>query len=219
MPLPLTVSSFSKIQIGFTFLVLADLGCTRKGLLNGCVWKSTGNNSSSAAVVMGNKTLFLLIFGVLRVYVETSLCWWWGQQTQSAEWVSTALIARAAWCIQQNFCLISARCSRVLQSPEKREKFRPIEVLKLAVGSEKVLIFGQCAFSALTLLVWRQEGHLACKNQSGGALAWLSVWSEVQTCIWPSWCHCHSLSLVSVKSVLFCDGTSRYGVPENLTTS
>jgi len=25
---------------------------------------------------------------------------------------------------------------------------------------------------------------------------------EVQTCIWPSWCHCHSLSLASVKSRL-----------------
>jgi len=33
-------------------------------------------------------------------------------------------------------------------------------------------------------------------------LAWLSVWSEVQTCIWPSWCHCHSQSLASVKSRL-----------------
>jgi len=33
------------------------------------------------------------------------------------------------------------------------------------------------AFSALTLLVGRQEGHLACKNLSGGVLAWLSVWS------------------------------------------
>jgi len=61
------------------------------------------------------------------------------------------------------------------------------------------------AFSALTLLVGRQEGHLACKKQDwwgtgvviclergavknkiGGVLAWLSVWSEVQTCIWPS---------------------------------
>ena len=38
----------------------------------------------------------------------------------------------------------------------------------------------------LTLLVGRQEGHPACKKQSGGVLAWLSVWSEVQTCIWPS---------------------------------
>ena len=32
-------------------------------------------------------------------------------------------------------------------------------------------------------------------------LAWLSVWSKVQTCIWPSWCHCHSLSLVCVCTV------------------
>ena len=33
-------------------------------------------------------------------------------------------------------------------------------------------------------------------------LVWLSVWSEVQTCIWLSWCHCHSLSLAAVKSRL-----------------
>jgi len=57
-----------------------------------------------------------------------------------------------------------------------------------------------CAFGALTLLVGRQEGHPACKKLSGGVLAWLSDWSEVQTCIWPSGCHCHSLSLASVKS-------------------
>ena len=30
MPLPLTISYFSKIQIGFTFLVLADLGSPGK---------------------------------------------------------------------------------------------------------------------------------------------------------------------------------------------
>jgi len=58
------------------------------------------------------------------------------------------------------------------------------------------------AFSALTLLVGWQEGHPACKKLSGGVLAWLSVWSEVQTCIWSSWCYCHSLSLASVKSRL-----------------
>ena len=38
-------------------------------------------------------------------------------------------------------------------------------------------------FSALTLLVGRQEGHPACKKLCGGVLACLSVWSEVQTCI------------------------------------
>ena len=36
-PLPLTVSCFSKIQIGFTFLVPADLDSTGKGPLDGCV--------------------------------------------------------------------------------------------------------------------------------------------------------------------------------------
>ena len=49
--------------------------------------------------------------------------------------------------------------------------------------------FSECLptrWSALTLLVGWQEGHPACKKQSGGVLAWLSVWSEVQTCIWPS---------------------------------
>jgi len=42
------------------------------------------------------------------------------------------------------------------------------------------------AFSALTLLVGRHEGHPACKKLSGGVLAWLFVWSDVQICIWPS---------------------------------
>ena len=37
MPVPLTVSGFSKIKIGFTFLVPAHLGSPGKGALNGCV--------------------------------------------------------------------------------------------------------------------------------------------------------------------------------------
>jgi len=68
--------------------------------------------------------------------------------------------------------------------------------------------YAECAnefaylLKGLTLLVGRQEGHPACKKLSGRVLAWLSVWSEVQTCIWPTGCHCHSLSLSSVKSRL-----------------
>jgi len=62
--------------------------------------------------------------------------------------------------------------------------------------------FLHLAFSALTLLVGRQEGHPACKKLSGGVLARLSVWCEVQTCIWPSGFYCHSLSLAPVKSRL-----------------
>ena len=35
--------------------------------------------------------------------------------------------------------------------------------------------FSAFAFSALTLLVGRQEGHPACNKLSGEVLAWLSV--------------------------------------------
>jgi len=49
-----------------------------------------------------------------------------------------------------------------------------------------LLIAVSASFSALTLLVGWQEGHPACKKLSSEVLAWLSVWSEVQTCIWLS---------------------------------
>ena len=57
------------------------------------------------------------------------------------------------------------------------------------------------AFSALTQLGGR-KGIQPVKKLSSGVLAWLYAWSEVQTCTWPSWCHCHSPSLASVKSRL-----------------
>jgi len=54
-------------------------------------------------------------------------------------------------------------------------------------GYRYCLQYCNIAFSALTLLVGRQEEHPACKKLSGGVLAWLSVWSEVQMiCIWSS---------------------------------
>jgi len=42
-----------------------------------------------------------------------------------------------------------------------------------------VVVTAVSAFSALTLLVGRQEGHPACKKLSGGVLAWLFVCSNV----------------------------------------
>jgi len=61
--------------------------------------------------------------------------------------------------------------------------------------------------SALPSVLWRcwlgdRKGIRPVKKLSCGVLEWLSVWSEMQTCIRPSWCHCHSLSLASVKSRL-----------------
>jgi len=76
-------------------------------------------------------------------------------------------------------------------------------IVELFLLKHNVLSF---SFSALTLLAGRHEGHPACKKLSGEVLAWLSVWNKVQTCIWLSRCHCHSLSLASVKSRLVLPG-------------
>jgi len=48
-----------------------------------------------------------------------------------------------------------------------------------------ILLVQFYAFSALTLFVGHQEGHLACKKLSGGMLAWLRVRGEVQIYICP----------------------------------
>jgi len=52
----------------------------------------------------------------------------------------------------------------------------------------------------LPILLLDEQRHN--KWWGAGLLAWLFVWSDVQICIWPSWCHCHSLYLASVKSRL-----------------
>ena len=74
-------------------------------------------------------------------------------------------------------------------------------VLLCSVFIFTFVLFIFSVFSALTLLVGWQEGHPACKKleQWGAGVV---VWSKVQTCIWPSRFHCHSLSLASVKSRL-----------------
>ena len=59
--------------------------------------------------------------------------------------------------------------------------------------------------SELLSVLWRyllggRKGIRPVKNEWSGA--GVVVWSEMQTCIWPSWCHCHAQSLASVKSRL-----------------
>ena len=105
-------------------------------------------------------------------------------------------------------CFRTANIKKLSANSEHKVSCRTLPVSGLCLEfADKILdicCFNavSCAFSALTLLVGRQEGHPACKKQSGGVLVWLSVWCEVQTCMWPSWCHCHSLSLAPVKSRL-----------------
>jgi len=71
--------------------------------------------------------------------------------------------------------------------PNPQQGLLLLTAVNMFIVSYYLIVF---PFSALTLLVGRQEGHPACKKLSGGMLVWLSVWSKVQTCILPS-CEWH----------------------------
>ena len=56
-------------------------------------------------------------------------------------------------------------------------------------------ILSSTALTFSPSVLWRcwlggRKGIRPVKHLSGGVLVWLSVWSKVQTCICPSWCHC-----------------------------
>jgi len=70
------------------------------------------------------------------------------------------------------------------------------------------------AFSALMLLVGRQEGHPACKKLSGGVLAWLSDGARWRFAYGPDDSQCYSLSLPPGNPDWFWFYLSDTGSPE-----
>jgi len=72
------------------------------------------------------------------------------------------------------------------------------------------------AFSALTQMVGRQEGHPACKNLSGGVLAWYLSWVRsdlhmAQQMPLPLTISCSSKSRLALPSWFYLSGTSSPG--------
>jgi len=61
------------------------------------------------------------------------------------------------------------------------------------------------AFSALTLLVGRQEGHLACKKLSGGMLSWTGYLSQGADL--------HMAQPMPLPITISCSGKSRLVLP------
>jgi len=61
-----------------------------------------------------------------------------------------------------------------------------------------------CVFSALTLLVGRQEGHSACRKLSGGMLAWLCLGQGADF---------HMAQLMPLPLTISCSGKSRLVLP------
>jgi len=56
------------------------------------------------------------------------------------------------------------------------------------------------AFSALTLLAWRQEGYPVCETlEWWGAGMVVCLEQGAVICIWSSWCHCHPIISCFIK--------------------
>jgi len=81
VPLPLTVSCFSIIQIGFTFLVPAHLGSPGKGLLNRCLFVCLLAMSSRKGPLNGCS--FVCLF---TSYDLVSICLFSSQTSIVSEW-------------------------------------------------------------------------------------------------------------------------------------
>jgi len=100
----------------------------------------------------------------------------WGAAAEAlVELYSSRAHTAACWCMGD--CTDASLLHTTQQATQLRRRKKGTDFLSCASCA---FFF---AFSAMTLLAGRQEGHPACKTLSGGVLAWLSVWSEVQTCI------------------------------------
>ena len=139
---------------------------------------------------------------------------------QLAYWLNArpSVISKIFYLLFQNYTVVQRRriVASVICLPSTRQLART-QLLFCRPAQDK-LVFKSCiitrrnilflsAFHFTPSVLWRcwlggRKGIRPVKKLSSGVLVWLSVWSEVQTCIRPGWCHCHSLSLASVKSRL-----------------
>jgi len=84
--------------------------------------------------------------------------------------------------------------SKIPQNVQKALK-NFIEILNVDVSLVWIFLFLSVAFSALTLLLERQEVYPACKKTEWSGTG---VVICLETCIWPSWCHCHCFSKIQI---------------------
>ena len=123
------------------------------------------------------------------MYDRTLHCWAWRACCTDVTWLTKQCWSQCLHWTRHPTSSLYTSCSPISMQPKY--------VLKC-----QLLILDK-----MPSVLWRcwlggRKGIRPVKDVNSGVLAWLSVWSEVQTSIWPSWCHCHSLSLASVKSRL-----------------
>jgi len=100
------------------------------------------------------------------------------------------------------YAIMAARHTVQYTHIQSYTQIHPLKKHKKIFKTIKTVKRNRTAFSALKLLVGRQEGHPACNKQSGGVLVCLSVWSKVQTCIWPSF-QCKQLFVSELINAYF----------------
>jgi len=96
IPLPLTVSWFSKIQIGFTFLVLAHLGSPgQRAVKRVCVWGGLNYDNSKTCNMTKWLTAVKLI-GAIRtvIFTVTTMSLFNARSIITSELISCALSRR-----------------------------------------------------------------------------------------------------------------------------
>jgi len=79
--------------------------------------------------------------------------------------------------VRRRHILVSRQQHRrpVAADPRRLRRRSRYNNKRLIRSSTSKCLVADCTFSALTLLVGRQEGHPACKKLSGGVLEWLSA--------------------------------------------
>ena len=177
MPLPLIVSCFSKIKIGSTFLVPAHLDSPGQRAVKRVYVCVTCRLTAKTGDQLRNPTLGNRVWATFT-FVQTALyiAYW-------LDCVCRRVLTRSRWLPSSLVSVLRPAdgwATRELSSPvEKVERRRRLTHWRTLAWRSRChphssappfsrLIVVQCvcrfAFSALTLLVGRQEEHPACKN-------------------------------------------------------
>jgi len=148
-----------------------------------CLWNVSIDDTPKAQMTFDCVFVRSHSYLVHTVHFElTHLVWTWAAQL-------TVVLAVLAQVVRRT--LIFCQTFQMMMMMMAMVVHRWVNLLSLHQ------LFFSCMWferQCLMLLVGWQEGHPACKKLSGGMLAWLSDWGEVQICIWPSWFYSLSLS-------------------------
>ena len=174
MPLPLTVSCFSKIQIGFTFLVPAHRGSSGKRPLNGCVcvnWFCEHNYCLSMMTTLSTMLWYLMAQDILALQQREMLLFF------------LTLWLHSLWCMctHTNACCRWPQCSSSLW-PDFWLSWWFIDVSKSDPFSS--VLFASVPYTTCEISHNRSVHSIwhCCCNSSSGVLQILFFYVVVKRC-------------------------------------